>query len=146
MILKRSSLMYLSFPTDIRLTSSWRTHETWNKRNLKKKNLMPIIAQISAQDWYRYRSCLPNKACINVSTNGQKSDYQNLIQDLWVKWMQIISPGLKLLSLTVHTVHMDKNLHPKGGFFSESPDAFVISSHKWTFYFSELENLNFWKF
>ena len=33
-ILKRSSLMYLSFPTDIRLTSSCRTHETWNKENV----------------------------------------------------------------------------------------------------------------
>ena len=34
----------------------------------------------------------------------------------------------------------------KGGFFSESTDAFVISSKAQTFYFTELENLNFWEF
>ena len=28
----------------------------------------------------------------------------------------------------------------EGGFFSESTDAFVISSDTWTFYFPELEN------
>jgi hypothetical protein len=32
----------------------------------------------------------------------------------------------------------------KGGFFPESTDAFIISSNTRTFYFPELENLNFW--
>ena len=34
----------------------------------------------------------------------------------------------------------------KGGFFSESTDAFVISCKAWTYYFPELKNLNFREF
>ena len=48
-ILKRSSLMYLSFPTDIRLTSSWRTHETWNKQNGFFKSFVQVCIKIKSQ-------------------------------------------------------------------------------------------------
>ena len=34
----------------------------------------------------------------------------------------------------------------KGGFFSERTAALVISLDRWTFYFPELKNFNFWSF
>ena len=84
MILKRSSLIYLSFPTDIRLTSSWRTHETWNKRNV----LFLVFIKIKIHK---------SKKCLLLSPGlkyfyGHLSllNYKYSTLNLYLRWLNLI--------------------------------------------------------
>ena len=68
----------------------------------------------------------------------------------FLKWRNVTNGKCKSINIVILRGNEDYRkcieIFDKGGFFSESINAFVISSNTWTFYFPELKNLNFWDF